>query len=80
MSLLALFCHVDTFCYAFLPHGDQALRAHGHRSRRRSGQLAMSEIRTIVVYFHHMRFRDVKTYYLGYVLSHLHREFPHAVS
>ncbi len=35
---------------------------------------------TIVISFHHMRFRDFKTYYLAYVLGHLQREFPQAVS
>lgn len=80
MSLLELFYHVDTFCHAFLPQWDQQLRAHGQRSRHRSGQLAMSEIMTILVYFHQMRFRDFKRYYLAYVCAHLHREFPHAVS
>lgn len=80
MSLLELFCHVDTFCQACLPQWDQQLRAHGQRTRRRSGQLAMSEIMTILVYFHHMRFRDFKTYYLAYVLGHLRGEFPQAVS
>ena len=80
MSLLELFCHVDTFCQSFLPHWDQELRTHGQRARRRSGQLSMSEVMTIIIYFHQMRFRDCKTYYLGYVLGHLHREFPQAVS
>ena len=80
MSLLELFYHVDTFCQAFLPHWDQTLRAHGQRTRRRAGQFAMSEIITILVYFHQMRFRDFKTYYLAYVLGHLRGEFPQAVS
>jgi hypothetical protein len=80
MSLLELFCHVDTFCHAFLPHWNAELRAHGQRTRQRSGQLAMSDIMTIGGYFHQMRFRDFKTYYLGYVRGHLQREFPHAVS
>ncbi len=80
MSLLELFCHVDTFCQSFLPAWDHALRTHGQRSRQRPGQLAMSEVLTILIYFHQMRFRDFKTYYLGYVLGHLHREFPQAVS
>lgn len=80
MSLLELFCHVDAFCQLFLPEWDRQLRAHGQRSRQRSGQLAMSEIMTILVYFHQMRFRDFKTYYLAYVLGHLHSEFPQAVS
>ncbi len=80
MSLLELYCHVDTFCHGFLPHWNQQLRAHGQRTRRRSGQLAASEIMTILIHFHQVRFRDFKTYYLVYVLGHLQREFPNAVS
>ncbi|MDP9310127.1 MAG: IS982 family transposase [Chloroflexota bacterium] len=33
-----------------------------------------------MIHFHQVRFRDFKTYYLVYVLGHLHGEFPHAVS
>jgi transposase len=80
MSLLELFCHVDTFCQAFVPHWHQTQRTNGQRQRRRGGQLALSEVMTIVIHFHQMRFRDFKTYYLGYVRSHLRQEFPHAVS
>lgn len=80
MSLLELFCHVDTFCETFLPQWDQTLRTHGQRVRRRAGQLAPSEVMTILIHFHQVRFRDFKTYYVVYVLGHLRREFPHAVS
>ncbi len=80
MSLLELFCHVDAFCHTFLPHWEQTLRADGQRLRRRSGQLAMSEVMTIVIHFHQLRFRDFKTYYVVYVLGHLRPEFPQAVS
>jgi hypothetical protein len=40
----------------------------------------MRERMTIVISFHHLRFRDFKTSYLAYVLDHLQREFPQAVS
>ncbi len=80
MSLLELFYHVDSFCHVFLPQWEQAQRDQGQRVRRRSGQLAMSEVLTIMIHFHQVRFRDFKTYYLVYVLGHLRREFPHAVS
>ena len=61
MSLLELFGDVDTFCHTFLPHWERTLRAHGQRTRQRSGQLAMSERMTSVIYVHQMRFRDFKT-------------------
>jgi transposase len=80
MSLLELFCHVDAFCSLFLPQWEQALRANGQRARRRASQLAMSEVMTIIIHFHQVRFRDFKTYYLVYILGHLRKEFPHAVS
>lgn len=65
---------------SFLPQWDQTLRAHGQRVRRRAGQLAPSEVMTILIHFHQSRFRDFKTYYVVYVLGHLRGEFPHAVS
>lgn len=40
----------------------------------------MSELLTVLVYLHQLRFRDFKTYYLGHVHGHLHHEFQHAVS
>ncbi len=33
----------------------------------------MSEVMTIIIHFHQVRFRDLKTYYLVYVLGHLHK-------
>lgn len=80
MSLLELFYHVDTFCQHFLPQWQQMQRAAGECRRHRSGQLAPSEIMTILIHFHQMRFRDFKTYYVAYVLGHLRSEFPRAVS
>ncbi len=61
MSLLELLCHVDTFCQHFLPQWEQVLRTSGQRRRHRAGQLAPSEIITILIHFHQMRFRDFKT-------------------
>lgn len=41
---------------------------------RRSTDWERSEILKIRVYFPQMRLRDFKTYYLGYVLGHLHAD------
>ena len=35
---------------------------------------------TILVLFHTMHFRDLKSFYLGYVCQHMRKEFPHTVS
>jgi hypothetical protein len=80
MSLLELFCHVDDFCQAYVPSWEQQQLQSGQRQRRRQGQLWLSEIMTLVIHFHQVRFRDFKTYYLGYVRQHLARDFPHLVS
>jgi hypothetical protein len=80
MSLLELFCHVDDFCQTFVPQWEQQQLQSGSKQRRRRGQLYLSEVMTLLIYFHQMRFRDFKTYYLGYVLPHLRPDFPGLVS
>ena len=80
MSLLELFCHVDDFCQAYVPTWERQQVASGQRQRRRQGQLWLSEIMTIVIHFHQVRFRDFKTYYVGYVQRYLSGEFPQLVS
>src|SRR5262249_35746552 len=56
-----------------------ALAAHVGQRRRTPG-LCMSEIMTILIHFHQSGYRTFKTYYEQYVLKHLRREFPAAVS
>ena len=78
-SLLELFCHVDDFCKAFLPHWNkQLLSARRPRGRRRS--LCMSEIMTILIHFHQSNYRNFKAFYLEHVMTHLRNEFPGLVS
>lgn len=38
--------------------------------------MSMSELMTIVVHFHQKCYRDFKTYYTEYVMTHLTGEFP----
>jgi hypothetical protein len=76
MSLLELFCHVDDFCQCFVPGREQERLTSGQRQRRREGQLCVSEIMTIMIYFHQMRYRDFKTYYTQFVQGYLRSEFP----
>ena len=80
MSLLELFCHVDDFCQQFVPFWEQQQLESGRRRRRRQQQLCLSEIMTIAIHFHQIRFRDFKTYYTVYVQRHLRAEFPTLVS
>jgi len=69
-SLLELFCHVDDFCKAFLPHWNKQLLS-ARRPRGRRPSLCMSEIMTILIHFHQSNYRNFKAYYLEYVMTHL---------
>jgi hypothetical protein len=80
MSLLELFVSVDDFCQAFLPIWEKKLLADGRKKRRRAGQLSLSEIMTILIYFHQSRYRNFKAYYKEYVCKQLRSEFPRLVS
>jgi len=80
MSLLELFVSVDDFCQIFLPVWEQKLMSNGSKKRRRTGQLSISEIMTIIIYFHQSRYRNFKAYYTEHVCKYLRREFPNLVS
>jgi hypothetical protein len=80
MSLLELFCDVDDFCLAM-----EAAASHKQLgvSKRKPGpksRLHLSEIMTILIYFHQSRYRDFKNFYLGHVKTYLQAEFPGLVS
>jgi len=40
----------------------------------------MSEVMTILIWFHQSHYRDFKAFYTNHVLEHLSREFPDLVS
>lgn len=42
--------------------------------------MCLSEVMTIVVYFHHSNFRTFKSYYTEYILDTYRKYFPKAVS
>jgi hypothetical protein len=80
MSLLELYCHVDDFWMAFGHFWEAELLQSDLKQRRRTGKLYPSEIMTLLIYFHQMRYRDFKTYYTQYVQVPLTNEFPNLVS
>jgi len=80
MSLLELFVDVDDFCQVFIPKWHSKQLADGSKKRLREGQLSLSEIMTIIIYFHQSRYRNFKAYYLEHVCKHLRGEFPRLVS
>lgn len=80
MSLLEIFCDVDDFMLIF----DDWLKKHALTQapspRGRKTTLSMSEVMTIIIWFHQSHYRDFKAFYQEYVCQHLRAEFPNLVS
>ena len=79
-QLIAMFCDIDDFCKWFEPLYMLRLLQDGQRHRVRPSQLALSELMTIIVFFHSSHYRDFKHYYTEYVEGHLRPYFPALVS
>jgi hypothetical protein len=79
-QLIAMFCDIDDFCKWFEPLYMRRLLQSGQRQRTRQTALALSEIMTIIVYFHSSHYRDFKHYDTEYVATHLRPYFPALVS
>lgn len=78
-QLIAIFCDMDDFCKAFAPVYDRCLLHTGPRHRTRQTTLALSELLTLLVYFHWSHYRTFKHYYTEYVALHLRPYFPQLV-
>ena len=65
-SLTELFCQIDDFCQSFEPEWEKRLLADGRKKRRRSASLSLSELMTLAVLFHQLRYRQFKSFYLSY--------------
>jgi transposase len=75
-SLTELFCQIDDFCRRFEPAWERRLLAAGVEKRKRNADLSLSELMTLAILFHQLRFRQFKSFYLCYARRHLCREFP----
>jgi hypothetical protein len=75
-----LFCDVDDFCRVFLPTWHRQLLTNGERKRARTSRLTLSEIMTILIYFHQSQYRNFKTFYLWHVCRYCRSEFPQLLS
>ena len=80
-NLIEIFCILDEFCKYLSPE----LKKHqiftsGKVCRNRPARMSDSEIMLILILFHTYRFRDLKSFYLGYVCMHMKKEFPKTLS
>lgn len=75
-KLIEIFCSADDFCLEFMPVFEQQLLNSGASHRNRDRSLAMSEILTIIIFYHQSRFRHFKHYYCHFVQGYLKSYFP----
>jgi hypothetical protein len=79
-KLIEIFCHIDDFHQVFIKELQTHQLTDGSRKRIKHGNLNESEVMTIVIYFHLMRYRDFNHYYLFHVFEHMRTEFSGLVS
>jgi transposase len=75
-SLTELFCLMDDFCQVFEPEWKKHILTTGERQRDRAASLCLSELMTLTVLFHQLRFRQFKAFYFHYLKPFLRAEFP----
>ena len=80
MELEKLFCEVDDFCEIFEKKWQQELLPTRERKRNRKFNLCLSEVMTIIIYFHQSSYRNFKDYYTKHVCNYFHKYFPGLVS
>ena len=80
-NLVEIYCIFDEFCKVFEPELKKHIIANPEkRHRNRPCRVSDAQIMTILVLFHTSHFRDLKTFYLGYICQHLGHEFPNKLS
>jgi hypothetical protein len=80
MILMKLFIELDDFMKVYEPEMKKHLIGEGSVKRNRSGKLTLSEVMTLLIYFHMSGYRNFKDYYLKHALVHLKEAFPDLVS
>jgi hypothetical protein len=78
--LVDIFCEIDDFCKSFERQWTKQLISDGKIKRVSESTLSMSEVMTIVVWFHRSGYRTFKWYYINHVYKELRSEFPKLVS
>lgn len=77
---ISLFYDVDNFCLGFKPTYEKKQLENGTKRRNREGTLFLSEIMSIIIWFHLSSYRTFKDYYTKEVSNHLRWAFPFLVS
>jgi hypothetical protein len=80
MILTKLFVEIDDFMKIYEPEMKKGMIGDGSVKRTRDGQLTLSEVMSIIVYFHMSGYRNFKDYYLKHVSVYLKDAFPTLIS
>lgn len=77
-QLTTIFCEMDDFCKELGGLVKNKLLPNPHPAGKRgpTAGLSTSEIMTILIMFHQVRFRDFKTFYTGFVEVYWRNYFP----
>ncbi len=80
MHLTKIFYEVDEFCKQFEKQFEKRLLTNGQNKRDRAFSMSLSEIMTVVVYFHESGYKTFKDYYEKHVLIYMKNDFHHLLS
>lgn len=80
MILTKLFVEIDDFMKIYEPEMNKGLIGDGKTHRNRDTTLSLSEIMTIVVYFHMSGYRTMKDFYIKHIQEVHVSAFPNLVS
>lgn len=80
IPLEEIFCVIDDFCKHFHQEQSKYALPNPKQKRKRSFQMTLSEVMTILTMFHFSHYRTFKDFYCNCILFHHKKEFPKAVS
>ncbi len=73
--LTTIFCCTDDFCKFFEQESKRYTLSNDTKTTFQS-RMTLSEIMTIMIYWHHSGYKNFKSYYKNHVSVYLHHEFP----
>ena len=80
MHLTKIFYEVDEFCKQFEKQFERRLLSVGEDKRKRAFSLTLSEIMTIMIYYHESGYKTFKDYYEKHVMIYMRGDFKALVS
>lgn len=78
--LTKIFCEIDDFMKEFEPEYNKKLLESEENQKKKNSKLSISEVMTILVYYHGYGNRTFKDFYIKSVQKHLNKAFPNLVS